>query len=154
LKRIVASAILLALVLTLSACAGGYTSLDADALSASLSSADIFEDELVLLSEANTENNTGIDPSLCSEIEFYMGPGATGEEYGIFTCNSEADAKKVYTALEEHKTWLYDTYATYNTEALPRIENATLVRAGKYVAYVSARDYDDAAELVTAALVK
>ncbi len=153
-KRIVTAAVIFVFVLTLAACGSQYSSLDAEGLASSLAASEIFEDELVELSDANTENNTGVDVTLCSDITFFMGAGATGEEYGIFTCNSEADAKKVYSALEEHKTWLYETYSTYKTEALPRIENATLVRAGKYVVFVSAKDYNQAENLVTAALVK
>ncbi len=153
-KKTLSVAIIVVMAFTLAACGAQYTSLDAEGLASSLASAEIFEDELVELSDANTENNTGVDVTLCSDITFFMGAGATGEEYGIFTCNSEADAKTVYSALEEHKTWLYDTYSTYKTEALPRIENATLVRAGKYVVFVSAKDYNQAEQLVNAALVK
>ncbi len=153
-KKLISAIAVAALIFALAACGGGYTSVDAEALSASLGSSDIFVDELVLLSEKNTENNTGVDPALCDKMEFYMGSGATGEEYGIFTCKTEADAKTVLSSLEAHKTWLYDTYSTYNTEALPRIENATLVRAGKYVVFVSANDYNKAEAIVNAALVK
>ena len=122
--------------------------IDLKALGTEISAGNLFLDELIKLEDKVVQNRVGLDLTLIKSGEFWMGTGVTGEEYGLFECNSEADAKKIAEQLETHRKDLYDTYASYAPDALPRIENAIIRQGGVYVVYISANEYQKAADIV------
>jgi hypothetical protein len=65
-----------------------------------------------------------------------------------FTGCSNKDAKELEKQLIAHRDSLYELYASYKTEALPRINNAVIRCKGGYVVFVSAEDYQQAGRIV------
>ncbi|MEA4912511.1 MAG: DUF4358 domain-containing protein [Oscillospiraceae bacterium] len=144
----------LTLVLALSACGSAPVDVDMDALRSDIQSADLFDDELVAARDSVITDVVGLDISKCDSAEYYMGSGATGEEYGLFVCKSEGAAKDLVKSLGARRDDLYKTYESYNTQALPRIENAVIEQSGVYVAFIIADNYDAAQSLADAAFSK
>jgi len=124
------------------------TEIDMGALREELLAAGIFQDELVSISEQRIAVNAGIDTSLYVSGEFWMGSGITGEEIGLFTCDSTKNAKALAEQLTAHNADLYSQYEGYKQEALPRIKNYILRQSGNYVAYVTAENYAEAGTIV------
>lgn len=177
-KRLLAALLAAVLLLTLVACGGGDTStdtpatdgpaandpvadvpendfvLDIDALDAEIQAANLFIDQLEPMSENVVTNVCMIDVSGCTKFVYYMGSGATGEEYGIFECADEAAAKDLLEQVKTHQDDLYTTYEAYAADALPRIENAVATQVGRYVVFISANEYDAAQALADKALTQ
>ena len=146
-KRIWALFSVLLVIALLAACTKDVD-IDLTALRKELQSAGIFEDELVSLSQDIIPIEAEIDSDLFISAEYWKGSGVTGEEIGLFRCGSNKDAKELEKQLIEHRDSLYDTYASYKQEALPRIGNAVIRCKGSYVVFVSAEDYQQAARIV------
>lgn len=140
------------MALSLVACGGSSSdeaiTLDTAAISSSIEGAGLFVDTLEAISEDRITTVTGIDISGCKSAEYHLGAGATGEEWGVFECNSVDDAKTLETALAAHRDELLSTYESYAPDAVPRIKNAVIQRAGQYVVFVTAEKYEDAKTLV------
>ncbi|MEA5051524.1 MAG: DUF4358 domain-containing protein [Oscillospiraceae bacterium] len=153
-KKLLLALTALALALALCACGGKAVDVDMDALRGDIQSADLFDDNLVLARDSVVNDVVGLDTSKCDSAEYYMGSGATGEEYGLFVCKSESAAKDLVKQLEARRDDLYKTYESYNTEALPRIENAVIEQSGVYVAFIIADNYAAAQSLADAAFSK
>lgn len=154
-KKLIGLSLALILALSLVACGGsdsGTTdetiTLDTAAISSSIDGVGLFVDTLEPISEDRITTVTGIDISGCKSAEYHLGAGATAEEWGVFECNSVDDAKTLVTALEKHCDELLSTYESYAPDAVPRINNAVIERAGQYVVFVTAEKYDDAKTLV------
>ena len=149
-KRIITLIIAVLLVFSISACAKEAV-IDLDEIKTELENAEVFVDELVPISAARIESVINLDVTLFSEGrgDFYIGSGyASGEEFGLFECNSANDAKTLVTQLEQRRDDQYELYASYATEALPLISNTVIKQSGKYVVYVAAADFDKAREIV------
>ncbi|MGI5888249.1 MAG: DUF4358 domain-containing protein [Oscillospiraceae bacterium] len=141
-------AVLAAAALLLFVSCGSSKEVDTAALISELKSSDLFSEEPEQVDSDTVNNILLIDTSGCSSFEFYMTTGFTGEEFGVFTCNSGDDADSLRSSLEARKSSQYDAYKDYNQEAIPRIEHTVIEVSGKYVAYVSADDYSKAQEIV------
>ncbi len=151
-KRFICAALVSVLIISLVGCGGGNSvTVDTDALASSIEEGGLFVDTLAPIDESVIGTIIGVDTELCSSSLYRIGSGNTGEEYGIFVCNSEADAKTVAEQLEARKSTLHDMYESYAPEALVRIDNAIVKRAGVYVAFVSADNYSAASEILSEA---
>ena len=153
-KKLILTVTALALALCLSACGGGESggdepvSLDLSAISSAIEGGGLFIDTLEPISSERIGDTTGIDTSECKSAEYHMGAGATGEEWGVFECNTVDGAKALVKSLETHRDELLKTYESYAPDAVPRIKNAVIKRAGQYVVFVTADKFDDAKTLV------
>ena len=146
-KRILALVSVLLLIVLISGCKKDVD-IDLTALRQELLAAGIFDDELVSLSQDIIPIEAEVDSALFISAEYWKGSGVTGEEIGLFRCGSNKDAKALEKQLTEHRDSLYDIYASYKQEALPRIGNAVIRCSGSYVVFVSAQDYKQAARIV------
>ncbi len=150
-KKFIPVVLTLCLALCLAACGGKSVTVDTEALAASIEAGGLFVDTLAPVDTGVVKTIIGVDTDLCESCSYSIGSGNTGEEYGIFVCSSEADAKTVAEQLEARKATLHDMYESYAPEALVRIDNAVVKRAGVYVAFVSADDYSAAADILNEA---
>lgn len=66
----------------------------------------------------------------------------TSDEYVILECTDEKSAEKAYTILNDYRAERIKLFASYASEQVPKLENAMLKQAGKYVVFVVA-DNDD-----------
>ncbi len=155
-KKLLSVLIIVVLVLSLAACGGKKTiSLDINKLASELMSADLFVDQLSNSKDINFDvtGQIGIDLSLCKDYCYYIGSSVTGEEFGIFECNSEKDALTVKTQLEARQDKLINLYQSYSPEAVERVNSSILQTAGNYVIFVSA-DLSDKAESIVNSAIK
>ncbi len=153
-KKLVITVIALTLAFCLSACGGGDdggnepTTLDLTAVSSAIEGGGLFIDSLEPISSERIGDTAGIDTGDCKSAEYHMGAGATGEEWGVFECNTVDGAKALVKSLETHRDELLKTYESYAPDAVPRIKNAVIKRAGQYVIFITADKYDEAKTLV------
>lgn len=119
---------------------GKDAEIDMTALGKAIEAADLFDDEFVAISLDRIESVVGIDVSKCESAEYHLGSGNTGEEYGLFTCNSKEDAAAIKAQLEARRDSQAALYADYAPEVVPVIENAVLRQEGRYVVYIVAQD--------------
>lgn len=135
------------LVLFLASCGGSFQ-LDTVKLASEIRAADLFLDTLAPVSENVVGKVVGLSTDLIAEFQYEIGTGATGEEFAVITCKSEADAKKIKEEIVKRQTDLYNTYESYSPESLPRISNAVIEQKGVYVIFISCDRDADAQKLV------
>lgn len=70
--------------------------------------------------------------------------GAVIDEYGVFKCKDETEAKAVAEALGTYIEMRIDTWMGYLPAELPKLENAEVITEGVYVIYTAlAEDVQD-----------
>lgn len=138
----------LVLMLSFASCQKPEVEIDMTALGTEIAGAKLFTDEFVAISADRIQTVVGIDVSKCESAEYHMGSGVTGEEYGLFVCNSAKDAEEVKAQLEARQADQAALYAGYAPEAVPLIEGAVLRQQGKYVVYIVSNDNTAAAAIV------
>lgn len=143
-KKLIAAVLTLVLVFILASCGGSSVSIDTSALASDIEAGGLFADSLQPIDASRIKDVVGIDTTNCKSAEYHMGAGATGEEYGVFECANETDAKALAQELTDHKDSLLETYASYSPDAVPRIENAVIEQSGPYVLFITADKYEAA----------
>lgn len=153
-KKISIAFLIIVLVLSLSACGGKTVSIDIDKLASDLLSADLFVDQLNSSKEINFDvaGQVGVEISLCKNYCYYIGSSVTGEEFGLFECNSEKDAKTVKAQLEARQETLIKLYQSYSPEAVERVNASILKAEGNYVIFVSADRPEQAESIINSAI--
>ena len=147
-KKLIALGLTVLLILSLAACGGSSATVDTQAFIAEIESSDVFNDNFQQQDARGLSSVVKLDTGLFSDFYYAIGTGYSGEEYGVFTCNSKADAETLEGQLQARCESLLSTYASYNEEAIPKIENAVLKRSGQYVIFVIAADYNGARTIV------
>ena len=154
-KKLFSVILIFTIVLALSACGGkSAVTIDIDKLANDLMSAELFVDQLSSSKDINFDvsGQVGVDLSLCKNYCYYIGSSVTGEEFGLFECNSEKDAKTVESQMKDRQAALINLYQAYSPEAVARVNASTLKTAGNYVIFVSADKADAAASIVDSAV--
>lgn len=139
------------LLATLTACGNDDNiSIDIEALTAELSGSAVFADELYSLSASKIVSEVKVDQNLyvAENAAFFTNLSSSGEEFGVFECNSTKDAKELVKQLETRRDALLTKYDNYGADAKFRLSNLFIRQKGKYVVYVSADDYAAAAKIV------
>lgn len=152
-KKLLIIAVVLLLAVSLAACGGKEedVTLDLDAIAGEISGANLFVDaELQPVAADSIAGMLGLDASLISSAQYYMGAGATGEEWGLFECVDAASAETLLTQLEAHRDDLLSTYESYAPDAVPRIENAVIMAKGRYAVFITAEQYAQAQSIAGA----
>lgn len=148
-KKLIIALMALVLVFSFAACGGQEkVELDLDAIGAEISKAGLFLDtELQPVAAESIAGMVGLDSSLYVSAQYYMGAGATGEEWGLFECADAKSAESLVAQLETHRDDLLSTYESYAPDAVPRIENAVIMSKGQYVVFITAEQYEQAQKL-------
>ncbi|MEG0913253.1 MAG: DUF4358 domain-containing protein [Oscillospiraceae bacterium] len=147
-KKVIITLTAIVLILSLAACGSKNVEMDIAAVSKEISGASLFLDaDLQSVKAENITGQTGIDTSACASAEYHNGAAATGEEWGLFECNSAKDAEAMVTQLEAHRDSLMTTYKDYAPDAVPRIENAVIMSKGQYVVFITAEKYAEAQKI-------
>lgn len=147
-KKFLIIALAVISLFALTACGGEEVSIDTAALISELEGSTVFVDQFQPQDEVALSALVKLDTSLISEFTYAVGTGYTGEEYGVFLCNSKADAETIKAQLDAHVESQYALYESYAVDALPRISNAVIMQKGSYVCIVCAEDYDGARAIV------
>ncbi len=148
-KKLLILALTLVLVCSFGACQKEVT-VDMAKLQSDLEAAKLFSCDFQELSTAKMKSVIGLDTELFSEGrgQFFVTSELTGEEYGLFVCNTKDDAAKLVDQLKAHNADYIEQYESYAPDAVPRLKNAVIKQSGIYVAYVCADKYDEAAKIV------
>ena len=148
-KKIALFAVVLLIILSIAACGKPKEiSIDTEAFLGEISSGNLFKDALEPIPEKTVSSVIGIDFEQIESFSYFMGAGATAEEYGVFKCSSEEYAKKLTEQFEKRVTTQRALYETYAPDALPRLDNAIIKQSGSYAAIVIADNHSSALSVV------
>lgn len=142
-------AALVAVVLLCAACSGtSNAQIDVNKLAASLLDGVTFGETLTRLDTDAVERVYRIDPSLVTAASMYIGSGATVDEVSVFEGVDESAAEQIEATLQQRLATEEEDYADYKPEEVPKLQNATLERSGKYVALCVTTDSDTAKSII------
>lgn len=79
-----------------------------------------------------------------SKAALYMGEGTYSDEVLVVTASSEEKAKKDQGAVEQHLKEMKHSFEDYIPKQADKIENAVIIRCGKYVVACVTDDYETA----------
>ncbi len=145
-KKILIISLIIVVSLALVAC-GQAVEIDTSALIGELQSGDLFVSSPTAANDQTMTSIIKVDLNLVESYQYFVSAEYTGEEYGVFVCNSESDAKEIALQLEARRNELVTIYEDYATEALPRIEGARIYQNGVYAGLVIADNIEQASTI-------
>lgn len=86
-----------------------------------------------------------------SVMQLYMGDGTSSDELLIVTASGDEAAEKNQAAVEQHLIEMKQSFQDYIPEQATKIEQAVIVRCGKYVVACVTSDADNAKEKIVKA---
>lgn len=140
-KRIAVCMLTLALVLCLSACGGGKD-VDLNALAGDLTASaaftqDMSQYEVDASLAAPTYRYDAADATAC---RYFYNNGGSGEEILLVQAKDAETAGAMEELCRERVELQKASLANYSPDAIPRLDNAVIVRSGSYVVYIVAED--------------
>lgn len=101
-----------------------------------------YETKLDLMEDSVAEGIVSLQKD--SKAALYMGEGTYSDEVLVVTASSEEKAKKDQGAVEQHLKEMKHSFEDYIPEQADKIENAVIIRCGKYVIACVTDDYETA----------
>lgn len=165
-KKLMAAVLAAMMVLSLSACSGDggkessssvpenssssqTAEVTSDALAQKMVEATTFNDEVIAISADIVPNYYTI-PDSVEEYAVYMCPtGATVEEISVFRTSDTAAAEEM---IQNHIDARKAEYESYRPDEIKKLDAASIVKSGDYVAVIIADDTAAAAEAFEAEL--
>lgn len=92
-----------------------------------------FDDELALISKNATTALYSFSGAV--SVVAYAGSGATAEEILVITAADEEGAAALVKLLESRRVSRRIDFKDYNPQEQPKIDAATIIKAGKYAIY-------------------
>ncbi len=86
-----------------------------------------------------------------SVMQLYMGDGTSSDELLVVTASGDEMAEKDQAAVEQHLKEMKQSFQDYIPEQAAKIEQAVIVRCGKYVVACVTSDADNAKEKIVKA---
>ena len=129
----------------------GPEDLDIEALAHKLGTEIVYDDELVRLSDDMVKK---VYVFSADQLVVWAGSGATAEKIIVGQAESAAAAKRLE---EEFKNYLdaeIKRYENYVPAELVRLDDAVVMRSGRYVAYCVTADYRVAEEIIKLAFLR
>ena len=145
-KKIAASALLLAALLALAACGGSdkeeYKSDVATADIAGQVSASLESDSLIAMDDSYLTNAMQLDPAMFADYTVMVNSkGVNIDEFGIFKAPDADSIADVEEAVKGYLQLRIDTWMPeYMPEEYPKLENAEVTTCGQYVMYAILAD--------------
>ena len=136
----------MASVLLLGCGSSSPVSVDAAALTTSLTSDISYDNELSELSEDDITNYVTVEDGVKGVM--YMSSGSTAEEVAVFTAPDEATASTMKNNAQEFLNDQKTSFEDYIPEEAQRIDDAVLVVNGNYVILCVSGDSDKAQEII------
>ncbi len=138
------TALFIAVLLTLSLGGCGekkFTAENAEALVAEVLENVEFQKELTELPESLL--GTSYDLIEGVEVKAYTA-GYPADRFAVFSTEDTAKIPEVKTMLTQKAQELIDTYSSYDTSQVDKLENATIEAKGNYVIFIVTDDYENA----------
>lgn len=141
-KKLIVCLLALCLILLLTACGGGKAKeVDLDALAAELAGSSAFTMDIsgYALAQNIAEMTFSLDSGALKSCQYYYNNGSN-EELLLAQTADEAAAETLEQACLNRVELQKSALVNYNPDAIPRLDNAVVVRSGSYVIYVVAED--------------
>lgn len=151
-KRKILGVIFLVVIsaIVLCACESPTTySLDENKLAKDLLSKVNFDSPLYQVKKSNL--NELINTQNVSKAIMYLGNGIYADSIGIFSHESESDAKTTLEAVTKFMEDFQNSFKDYIPKEADKIQNAVLIQKGKYVVFCVSSDYEKAREIIEGA---
>ena len=101
-----------------------------------------YETKLNLMDDSVVEGIVSLQKD--SKAALYMGEGTYSDEVLVVTASSEEKAKKDQGAVEQHLKEMKHSFEDYIPKQADKIENAVIIRCGKYFIACVTDDYETA----------
>lgn len=149
-KRILTGICALLAVAALAGCSGGGGAKDVsvDELADNLSQNVTYAEPLNALEPEAVERAFRIDSADTSAVKAYLGSGATVDEVSVWEGTDDKAAERIEQALKDRVETRTADYSDYMPDEVPKLENAILVRQGKYVVLCVTEDAQNAQKLI------
>lgn len=82
----------------------------------------------------------GVEQADIESCSVYCSTGATAEEIAVFRCSDEAAAQRVELGAKARAQSQKEAYESYAPQEIPKLDAASIRRAGVYVVYIVAED--------------
>ncbi len=141
-KKTIACLLALCLILTLTACGGGKkTEVDLDALASELTASTAFTMDMgqYAMQGELAAPTYGYEAADVTNVKFYYNNG-TAEEIFLAQASGEDAAASLEQLCKDRVANQQTVLASYNPDAIPRLQSAVIVRSGVYVVLVVAND--------------
>ena len=126
--------------------------IDIGAVAEELLSGVEFDDTLAELDSEAVKYLYGTGDDISAAV--YMGSGATAEEIAVFEAPDEAGGEALLATVEKHIADQIESYRNYVPTEVSRLEDALVVREGRYVIVCVAKDTNAARRIMDAAFGK
>lgn len=132
-RKVGRTAALFLLAALIAGCANSAPTVDVNSLAKSLASDVAYGEPLTELDSDAVERAFHVDPEDVAAVDAYIGSGATVDEVSVWEGKDDAAAQKIEETLQQRVDQRKEDYADYKPEEVPKLDNAVLVRSGKYV---------------------
>lgn len=126
--------------------------IDINAVANSIHESVEFEDELILLDSEAVKYLYGIDDSISAAV--YSGSGATAEEVAVFDAGTAEVGEAMLQTVQKHVDEQIESFKNYVPTEIPKLEDAVIVREGRYVILCVAEDDETAKSVINEAVGK
>lgn len=148
-KRFFALILIMAVICSLTACGEGPSEPNRSVITERLLTEIAYNDELSQMDASLFDYlYSDVDAENLTEYSIYIGSGATSEEVATFSCTDENAAKATEEALRSHVAEQKEGFEGYIPEEAARLDNAVLIRRGKYVFLSVSGDPEKAKKII------
>ena len=147
-KRVLTVIVGLMLAATLTACGGGNKEVDVLAVGQDLSSKILYQDELMEMDIETAMMFIELSGFTPVKGVAYEGSGATAEEIIAIECENADDADKAASALNARVAEQIECFTDYVPEELVKLNNAVVIKNGKYAFLSVSNDPDTAKQII------
>ena len=131
-------------------CASG-TAVDVKTLAQQIANDVSFDEPLTELDPESAERVFRVEADEVAAVGAWVGSGATVDEVCVWDANDNDDAEDIEEVLAARVASRTEDYQDYKPDEVPKLEQAVLVRNGKYVALCVGPDAAAARSLIEAA---
>lgn len=133
-------------------CSSGAKDVSVDEVADSLAQNVTYAEQLNELEPEAVERAFRVDPADISAVDAYLGSGATVDEVSVWEGTDDSAAERIEQTLKDRLESRKADYSDYMPDEVPKLENAILVRQGKYVVLCVTADAENAQKLIDEAL--
>lgn len=140
------------IVVLAAGCSSGTPSVDVQQLAKDLADNVTYAEPLTEFDTEGAERALRVDAADVEKAAAYVGSGATVDEVSVWEAVDDAGAKNIEQTLADRIEQRIADYADYKPEEVPKLQDAVLVRNGKYVVCCITDDAATAQDEITKAL--
>ncbi len=147
-KTILLCITVLIMVLTMPGCNKEEKTIDVAALGDALLNNITYTDEMAAIDLETAGMIYYFGEASVTNACIYESSGATAEEIAVFECADEASADLMEKAVADRIAEQKESFENYVPEELVKLDNAILVRSGKYVILSVSADAEQARKII------